>query len=80
MRASRNPAFDHGAALRVPPPHDARNWRKLFQWLGEAGAALAEAGAVEVRTPDGPQVARPGDWIVLSVGGRFHVACAAHRA
>jgi hypothetical protein len=80
MRASRNPAFDHGAALRVPPAHDARSWRKLRLWLGEEGAESGEAGAVEVRTPDGPQLARPGDWIVLSVGGRFHVACSPQRA
>lgn len=80
MQPFRNPAFDHGAALRVPPAHDAKNWRKLFQWLGEAGLALAEeAGAVQVLTAEGPRVARPGDWIVLSVGGRFHVACSGQR-
>jgi hypothetical protein len=80
MRAFRNPAFDHGAALRVPPAHDVRNWRKLRLWLGEAGADAGETGVVTVDTPDGPQLARPGDWIVLSVGGRFHVACSAQRA
>jgi len=80
MRASRNPAFDHGAALRVPPAHDARSWRKLRLWLGDDGAESGEAGSVEVRTPDGLQTARPGDWIVLSVGGCFHVACSAQRA
>jgi hypothetical protein len=80
MRTARNPAIDHGAALRVPPAHDAANWRKLRLWLGDDGRPTGEAGAVEVRTPDGPGVARPGDWIVLSVAGAFHVAHAAHRA
>jgi hypothetical protein len=74
MKAARNPAFDHGAALRVPPAHDAPNWRKLRMWLGDDGRATDEAGVVEVRTANGPDVARPGDWIVLSVAGVFHVA------
>jgi len=74
MRSARNPSFDHGAALRVPPAHDVRGWRNLTLWLGGEGCALAEAGAVEVATPNGPAVARPGDWIVLSVSGAFHVA------
>jgi hypothetical protein len=29
---------------------------------------------VQVRTPDGVASARPGDWIILSASGRFHVA------
>ncbi|HEY9217300.1 MAG TPA: hypothetical protein VIO94_04575 [Phenylobacterium sp.] len=75
MKSARsNPAFDHGAALRVPPPHDARSWGKLWQWLGEDGQALEEPGAVRVSTPDGTAIAHPGDWIVLSVSGRFYVA------
>ena len=80
MRAARNPAFDHGAALRVPPAHDAANWRKLRMWLGDDGRSTEEVGCVEVTTPDGPSLARPGDWIVLSVAGAFHVAHAAQRA
>ena len=71
-RASR-PRFDHGAALRVPPPGDA-NWRTLWMWLGEDGCSVAEAAAVQVLTPEGPIVAHAGDWIVLSVSGDFHVA------
>ena len=71
------PPFDHGAALRVPPAHDAKSWAKLWMWLGEDGCALDSRGAVQVSTPDGPAIARPGDWIVLSVSGRFHVAHAA---
>jgi len=67
------PPFDHGAALRVPPPHDSKSRSKLWMWLGEAGLAL-EGGAVQVATPDGPAVATPGDWIVLSVSGDYHVA------
>ena len=67
-------AFDHGAALRVPPAHDTRSWGKLWQWLGEDGQALEEPGAVKVATPDGSAIARPGDWIVLSHSGSFHVA------
>ena len=56
------------------------NAKVWAQWLGEAGLALAEeAGAVQVLTAEGPRVARPGDWIVLSVGGRFHVACSGQR-
>jgi hypothetical protein len=66
--------FDHGAALRVPPPTDATNWQKLWAWLGEDARSVAEAAAVQVLTPDGPIIAHSGDWIVLSVTGDFHVA------
>lgn len=74
MRPARKPAFDHGAALRTPPAHDQRSWAKLWLWLGDDGQALDEPGAVSVRTAEGRAVARPGDWIILSVSGRFHVA------
>jgi hypothetical protein len=75
MRVSRSyPPFDHGAALRVPPPHDAGAWRTLWSWLGDEAQALTEAAAVQVYTPEGPVVAHCGDWIVLSVSGSFHVA------
>jgi hypothetical protein len=68
------PSFDHGAALRVPPAYDSRGRRALWQWLGEGGCPLDDRGAVQVLTPAGPAVARPGDWIVLSYRGDFHVA------
>jgi len=74
MRRSQSPAFDHGAALRVPPPGDDRNWRVLRQWLGAAAALIDPGGIVQVATPEGRAVARPGDWIVLSVSGDYHVA------
>ncbi|MDP3173494.1 MAG: hypothetical protein Q8M88_03560 [Phenylobacterium sp.] len=73
-RSSSQPRFDHGAALRVPSAADPRGWRALWAWLGDAARAPDEAGAVQVRTADGFKVARPGDWIVLSVSGAFHVA------
>lgn len=73
VRASQ-PRFDHGAALRVPPPGDRKNWQTLWMWLGEDACAVAEAAAVQVLTPEGPVVAHSGDWIVLSVSGDFHVA------
>ena len=77
----REPAFDHGAALRVPPANDARGWMNLLAWLGEAGGRLAApGGVVQVRTAAGPMVACTGDWIVLSVSGDYHVAHAAGRA
>jgi hypothetical protein len=68
------PKFDHGAALCVPPPQDQKGRRHLWQWLGEEGCPLDDRGAVQVWTPFGPMVARPGDWIVLSVSGQYHVA------
>ena len=75
MTTSRShPPFDHGAALRVPPPHDSKSWRALWSWLGDEAFAVAETWAVQVRTPEGPVVAHCGDWIVLSVSGAFHVA------
>jgi hypothetical protein len=75
MRAIRlHPPFDHGAALRVPPPSDKSSWRKLWMWLGEDARAVAEGSAVQVRTPEGQVIARCGDWIVLSHSGSFHVA------
>jgi|GEM_PF-775622 len=70
--AAQTPTFDHGAALRVPPSDDTANWRNLLVWLGEAGRRLENA--VEVFTADGLARARPGDWIVLSATGAFHVA------
>lgn len=68
------PVFDHGAALRVPPPGDIRNWRRLEAWLGDQGLSEIEAGLIRVLTPLGEQIAHSGDWIVLSVRGDFHVA------
>jgi hypothetical protein len=67
------PAFDHGAALRVPPAHDANSRRVLWSWLGQSGCPLDDRGAIQVSTPEGPAVALPGDWIVLSFSGAFHV-------
>ena len=75
MRVTRlHPPFDHGAALRVPPPSDTSSWRKLWAWLGDDARSVAEAAAVQVRTPEGDVVAHCGDWIVLSHSGSFHVA------
>ncbi len=74
MRRTETPEFDHGAALRVPPAGDARNWRMLQMWLGESALRIDESGLVQVATPTGQQVACPGDWIVLSTSGDFHVA------
>jgi hypothetical protein len=75
MSAIRHlPNFDHGAALRVPPLHDARGRRALWLWLGAAGEPFDDRGAVQVATAGGAMIARPGDWIVLSVSGAFHVA------
>jgi hypothetical protein len=73
MKAALLPKFDHGAALRVPPSHDAKGWSLLLVWLGESGRRLRRPGAVEVDTPIGPCVAMPGDWIVLSNSGAYHV-------
>ena len=69
-----HPPFDHGAALRVPPPNDRKSWAVLWSWLGEEAQALPEGAAVQVRTPEGPVIAHSGDWIVLSHSGTFHVA------
>ena len=74
MRSAQTPAFDHGAALRVPPAGDARNWQVLQMWLGDSALRIDDSGLVQVATPAGQQVARPGDWIVLTSGGDFHVA------
>ena len=74
MRTAASPRFDHGAALRVPPAHDANSWRILMTWLGPQGRRMDQPGAVEVDTPSGRQQALPGDWIVLSVSGDYHIA------
>ena len=74
MSNARNPDFDHGAAVRVPAAHDARNWAKLWQWLADDGQALDEPGVVSIRTAEGWVAAGPGDWIILTFGGDFHVA------
>jgi hypothetical protein len=36
--------------------------------------ALEQPGMAGVRTPKGWVVAKPGDWIILSYSGAFHVA------
>jgi hypothetical protein len=74
MRPSTVPSFDHGAALRAPAAHDRRGWEIVRAWLGDCGAPSDIAGAVGVLTPDGWMLAYPGDWIILSSGGQFHVA------
>ncbi|MBS0408651.1 MAG: hypothetical protein JSR86_01960 [Proteobacteria bacterium] len=63
----------------MPPAHDAGNWRLLMTWLGPQGRRLDQPGAVEVDTPNGARIALPGDWIVLSVSGDYHIAGAAGR-
>jgi hypothetical protein len=77
MRTSHK--FDHGAALRVPPAHDSRSWGILMTWLGECGRRMDQPGAVEVDTAAGRRLAMPGDWIVLSVSGDYHIAGVAGR-
>jgi hypothetical protein len=74
VNTARNLSFDHGSAVRVPPAHDVRNWTKLWQWIGDDGQADDEPGLVSVNTPGGWVTARPGDWIILTFSGRFHVA------
>ena len=69
-----SPTFDHGAALRVPAAADGLGWSRLLAWLGGAGRPKGMHGLVEVATASGPAVAAPGDWIVLSAGGDYHVA------
>ena len=67
----RRKTVDHGAAV-VPPAHDAKGWLVLMTWLGASGKAT-ECGSVEVATPTGTGVAAPGEWIVLSASGSYHV-------
>jgi hypothetical protein len=43
-----------------------------MRWLGDAGR-LTDRGLVEVTTLVGAEVAAPGDWIVLSATGSYHV-------
>ena len=43
-------------------------------WLGEDGQPADIEGLLRVYTPQGWVLARPGDWIVLSHSGEFHVA------
>ncbi|MBV9994259.1 MAG: hypothetical protein JO127_03505 [Caulobacteraceae bacterium] len=71
MRTQRR-AVEHGAAIRVPPAHDAGGRQVLMTWLGAEGRPLGR-GLVEVSTPIGAAVAAPGDWIVLAVDGSYHV-------
>lgn len=74
--SSASAIFDHGAALRVPAPEDSFGWGALMMWLGEAGRRLG-AACVRVSTATGDAVASPGDWIVLSASGEYHVAFSA---
>jgi hypothetical protein len=74
IKPAPNPAADYGAALRVPPAHDAANRAKLWAWLGDAADASEIVGELFVLTPLGWVTARPGDWIILAANGRYHVA------
>ncbi len=74
VSSARTVEFDHGAALRVPPPGDLRNWRRIEAWLGDQGIIEMDAGLIRVLTGGGELVANSGDWIVLSYRGEFHVA------
>ena len=74
MLARSSPAFEHGAALRVPPAHDTAQWGKFVWWLGSAGRSTDQVGRIDVLTPGGWQEARPGDWVILSVTGRYFLA------
>ena len=54
MRPIRlHPPFDHGAALRVPPPSDQKSWRTLWMWLGESADRIIENAAVQDAYADG---------------------------
>ena len=66
-------SFDYGAALRVPAAHDRRNRAKLCAWLGDNGRLSAQIGSFLVLAPEGWVLAQPGDWIILSIGNRYHV-------
>jgi hypothetical protein len=79
MRPSPSPSFDHGAAIRVPPAHDRKGWQVLTTWLGDCGMMSGRPGIVNVTTPSGLSPAAPGDWIVLSVNGVYHVARSGRR-
>jgi hypothetical protein len=51
----------------------------LLIWLGDCGRLLDRPGLVGVTTPAGESPAAPGDWIVLSISGSYHVARSGHR-
>ena len=74
MRAQKTYLLDHGAALRVPSSSDLKGREAFWLWLGQAGCPFDSGGAVQVSSVDGPIIALPGDWIVLSFIGTFHVA------
>lgn len=74
----KNSLADHGAALRVPASIE-RARRDLLMWLGEDGHNVPNEDAVRVWTAEGWAVALPGDWIVLSSSGAFHVATSPRR-
>jgi hypothetical protein len=80
MNVSTATEFDHGAAIRVPAAQDRKGWRSLMTWLGANGRVSGQAGIVEVDTPFGSVSAGPGDWIVLSFRGVYHVAGPSRRS
>lgn len=71
---AQKPAVDYGAALRVPPAHHAGNRARLWAWLGEHGCASERVGEVLIATPAGWTPAQPGDWVILTASGAYHVA------
>jgi hypothetical protein len=49
-------------------------------WLGANGQMSDRPGVVEISTPLGSVSAGPGDWIVLSYRGAYHVAGPSRRS
>jgi hypothetical protein len=52
----------------------------IWAWLGEAGRCTDIVGVAEVLTPEGWTAAQPGDWLILTSAGRFHVTAGLGRA
>lgn len=65
----------HGAARQIPPAEDLAAWRSLVVWIGAAGDLTRDdqTGATGLTTAAGREIARPGDWIIRTIGGALHL-------
>lgn len=66
----------HGAARQVPPAEDVAAWRSLLVWIGASAGELTRddaSGATGLTTTTGREIARPGDWIIRTIGGAVHL-------
>lgn len=73
---------EQGTARRVPVADDANGWSCFRVWISRDGEPdhNTVTGELALTTADGRQVARPGDWVIRTIGKQMHIAGGGARA